>query len=203
MEIKTQLKTSTNNILNRIKCTVCDDMFPNKTELSTHKIKSHKSWKLCNKFFNTDVNIKCLHNPCHFSHVPPSEGMHRCYDCGREFHVLEELMLHRKAIHNAVCRMSLTGDCERNQETCWFNHPIAKHQQPAQSVENVEGVFSNNQETDELENVTGNLSQGFQETPPQESPNLSSQEMNKMMDHVLKTLKSDMAQMFKNMMSHR
>ena len=96
-------KASTNSILNNIKCTVCDDMFPNKTELSTHKFKSHKSWKLCNKFFNTDVQVKCLHNPCHFSHVPPSEGMHRCYDCGREFHVLEELMLHRKKIHNAVC----------------------------------------------------------------------------------------------------
>ena len=129
-------KSPTGNILKNIKCNVCEDMFSNKTELSSHKLKGHKSWKLCNKFFSSDVNVKCLHNPCHFSHVPPSEGMHRCYDCGREFMVLEELMLHRKAIHNAVCRLSLTNQCERDQETCWFNHPPHKNTVAAQGVEN-------------------------------------------------------------------
>ena len=76
--------------LKQIQCTVCGERFTYKTELSTHKLKSHKSWKLCIRHFSTDPRIKCLHNPCHYSHILPSEGKHRCYDCGREFSTLEE-----------------------------------------------------------------------------------------------------------------
>ena len=32
-------------------------------------------------------------------------------------------MLHRKNIHKAICRLYLNNECERDQETCWFNHP--------------------------------------------------------------------------------
>ena len=76
--------------------------------------------------------------------------------------------------------MSLTGDCEGNQETCLFNHPKSKT--PAQNVENVRNRFK--------------------ETPSQEPPNLPPLEMTSMMELMIKTLKSDMTVMFKNMMSH-
>ena len=194
-------KAATEDILNNIEYNVCADKFPNKTELSKHKLKGHKSWKMCNKFFSSDPRVKCIHNPCHFSHVQPSESMHRCYDCGREFPALEELMLHRKSIHNAVCRLSLTDECERNQETCWFNHPPHKAV-TAKQVANTEGDKINTKKNT-VQNVENVNHQGFQEAPPSETPNLPSLEMNKMMEHVLKTLKSEMTQMFKDMMSHR
>ena len=93
---------SETNPLKTVECTVCNDKFSNKTELNSHKLKTHKSWKLCIKFFSQDPNVHCQHKPCHLSHVQPSPDMHRCYNCGREFPSLEGLMLHRKSIHNTI-----------------------------------------------------------------------------------------------------
>ena len=112
----------TDNVFKNVSCAVCNGTFGNKTELNAHKIKSHKSWKLCNKFFSSDPNVKCQHKPCNYSHVQPSADMHRCYNCGREFPDLEILMLHMKSLHNAICRLFQTGVCDRDQESCWFNH---------------------------------------------------------------------------------
>ena len=189
-------KVATRDALKNIQCNVCDDMFLNKTDLTTHKLKSHKSWKLCNKFFSSDSQVKCLHNPCHFSHVQPSEGMHRCYDCGREFSILEELMLHRKTIHNAVCRLSLTNECERDQETCWFNHPPHHKAVSAQSVVNKETTQSNTKK-----NTAQSLI--FQESPPVEAPDLASPQMIQIMDQMMKTMKLEMTKMFQSMINHR
>ena len=137
--------------------------------------------------------MKCLHKPCHYSHVPPSEGMHRCYDCGREFSVLEELMLHRKAIHNAVCRLSLTNQCERDQETCWFNHPPHKNTVPAKYVKS----------NGNPENTANSNQKDFQENPPVEAPSLAAPEISQMMDQMMTVMKSEMTKMFQSMMNHR
>ena len=149
-----------------------------------------------NKFFSSDPRVKCLHNPCHFSHVQPSEGMYRCYDCGREFPALEELMLHRKSIHNAVCRLSLTDECERNQDTCWFNHPPHHKAVSAQSVVNKETTQSNTKK-----NTAQSLI--FQESPPVEAPDLASPQMIQIMDQMMKTMKLEMTKMFQSMINHR
>ena len=178
-------------------------MFSNKTELSTHKLKGHKSWKLCNKFFSPDPNVKCLHNPCHFSHVQPSEGMHRCYDCGREFPGLEELMLHRKSIHNAVCRLSLTNECERDQETCWFNHPPHQNTVTAQSVESRQGSQKTTNKNICKNVMFVNNQTDFPESKQVEAPSLGAQQMSQMMDHMMTTMKLEMTKMFQSMMHHR
>ena len=51
--------------------------------------------------------------------------------------------------------------------------------------------------------ATENNIQGFQNAPQTEAPNPFSQEISKMMDHMMKTLKGDMTQMFPSMMNHR
>ena len=181
--------------LKQIQCNVCEERFTNKTELNTHKLKSHKSWKLCIKHFSTDPRIKCLHNLCHYSHILPSEGKHRCYNCGREFTTLEDLMLHRKSIHNAVCRLYLKNECERDQESCWFNHPENKKHVPvtheANVTKNEKIPVTNVQPVQSVENNE----QGFQDLPTVNSPNI-----NQMMEEIMKHMKSEMAKMFQTMM---
>ena len=185
--------------INNTECTVCKDTFPNKTDLNKHKLTAHKSWKLCTKFFSNNPNIKCQYNPCHYSHVAPTDNMQRCYDCGREFMTTEELMLHRKLIHKSICRLFQTNACERDQESCWFNHYVTKRNESAQNVRNSK-TFS----AKPVQNVaTENNIQDFQNAPQTEAPNLFSQEISKMMDHMMKTLKGDMTQMFHSMMNHR
>ena len=112
--------------------------------------------------------------------------------------VLEELMLHRKAIHNAVCRLSLTNQCERDQETCWFNHPPHKNTVPAQGVEN-----SVNPKTIIKQNMVGSYQEDFQENPQVEAPSLTSPLMGQMMDQMMTVMKSEMTKMFQSMMNHR
>ena len=45
--------------------------------------------------------------------------------------------------------------------------------------------------------------QGFQENHETEAPSLTTPLMSQMMDHMMKTMKSEMAKMFQSIMSHR
>ena len=108
-------------------------------------------------------------------------------------------MLHRKLIHISICQLFQTKECERDQESCWFNHYVTKRNESAQNVRNSK-TFS----AKPVQNVaTENNIQDFQNAPQTEAPNLFSQEISKMMDHMMKTLKGDMTQMFQSMMNHR
>ena len=204
---QTTKKTDTPNDTLKVNCTVCEEKFSNKKELNTHKLKSHKSWKQCNKFFSTDSNVKCRHNPCHFIHTQPSPGMSRCYDCGRELLELEDLMIHRKTIHNAICRLSLTNECDRDQDSCWFNHPKSSpgpSTGPANNVIRVSTSFRDTQPgSTEVLQVVVNDNQDFLESLQVEAPSLGSQKISQMMDHMMITLKSDRVKMFQTMMSQR
>ena len=102
-------------------------------------------------------------------------------------------MLHRKAIHNAVCRLSLTNQCERDQETCWFNHPPHKNTVPAKYVKS----------NGNPENTANSNQKDFQENPPVEAPSLAAPEISQMMDQMMTVMKSEMTKMFQSMMNHR
>ena len=132
--------------------------------------------------------------------------MFRCYDCGREFLVLEDLMLHRKSVHNAVCKLSLTNECDRDQDTCWFNHPATQQQTRVQIVENVQSTPRANDTRTVNSVATDQHQQGFQETPPLapplKAPNFNSPEMINMKNNMMRTLKTDLTEMFKSLMNH-
>ena len=89
----------------------------------------HRSHKPCTKFFAPESNCK-YGDTCHFSHTKVTEGKIRCYKCGIEATGIDEIMLHRKAIHGQNCRNARTNTCKFDQNTCYLNHPSDKGREP-------------------------------------------------------------------------
>ena len=49
-------------------------------------------------------------------------------------------MLHRKLIHISICQLFQTNECERDQESCWFNHYVTKQNETLEDVISEETV---------------------------------------------------------------
>ena len=118
------------------KCKFCDKVFKEQTELATHRINEHKSYKPC-KFMN-----KCrFKDNCPFSHTPIPEGKERCFQCGEEFSEKSHLMKHIKETHREAAKQCHDfPNCSRG-ENCWYKHedfPQAwqRHQPPENRIRN-------------------------------------------------------------------
>ena len=101
------------------KCNFCEEVFPSKNTLSTHRADVHRTFKPCRDTINCQYQTGC-----YFSHVPVTMGKVRCYQCGDEFDTKNTMMIHRK-IHGEVkeCMRLINNQCER-RENCWWSHEI-------------------------------------------------------------------------------
>ena len=99
------------------KCNFCEQMFPSKNTLSTHRTDVHRTFKPCRDPVNCQYQTGC-----YFSHIPVNMGKVRCYQCGEDFDTKNTMMIHRK-IHGEVkqCRRMMTNQCDR-RENCWWSH---------------------------------------------------------------------------------
>ena len=105
-----------------VKCTFCENMFKSKTDMKTHRKEIHKTFRPCRN------PIACVFKEeCVFNHDPIPDGLHRCFQCGKDFKTKNEMMIHRK-IHVGVriCKNFLNNTCSRGSE-CWWNHNVESH----------------------------------------------------------------------------
>ena len=99
------------------KCNFCEEVFPSKNTLSTHRLDVHRSFKTCRDITNCQYQAGCF-----FSHVPVTLGKVRCFQCGEEFDSKHTMMIHRK-IHGGVkqCIRLTNNQCDRG-DNCWWSH---------------------------------------------------------------------------------
>ena len=64
-----------------LKCGFCEEKFPSKKDLATHKYRKHKTYKPCQYFKEGN----CKRSPCRFYHKIIKEGSSICFDCAKEF----------------------------------------------------------------------------------------------------------------------
>ena len=100
------------------KCPFCNEIFSSSTSLAQHRRESHLTYKPCRNIDQCTFGIDCF-----YSHIPISEGLFRCFQCGDEFNTINEMMLHRKENHEGVkiCKKFLENQCMKDNE-CWWLH---------------------------------------------------------------------------------
>ena len=109
----------------KVNCKDCSDVFVDDMALKKHRLSQHRSYKPCNKIQSEDPEVRCkFREACYYSHVPVGDGKYRCFKCGEEFSDMQELMKHRKWVHNEMCRQTAKNSCRYSANTCWFNHNI-------------------------------------------------------------------------------
>ena len=108
-------------------CNFCEKHFLTQSDLMYHKKKEHsKKVSTCWNFSSG----KCDYpdEECWFNHSLTEQlGSKQltCSFCDKAFHVLPELLKHRKKEHTdlvAPCRNILKGACKFGISKCWFNH---------------------------------------------------------------------------------
>jgi hypothetical protein len=113
-------------------CNICDKDYVYKIDLNKHIRETHKSYKTCR-------NLKsCTYAPkCRYDHTEHPEGTQVCYECGKTFKTLHELMKHRKADHRVrLCKEFLKGNCGFSAEDCYNSHAKQSQHTPAPNVAN-------------------------------------------------------------------
>ena len=108
-------------------CRTCCKDFIYKIDLKKHINESQKTYKPCR---NLD---SCTYKVCRFNHKVYPEGHQVCYECGKSFKTVHELMRHRKATHKAVlCKDYLKGNCGYSSEDCYYTHTSQSQLQDSQ-----------------------------------------------------------------------
>ena len=111
-------------------CNICDKDYVYKIDLNKHIRESFKSYKTCR-------NLKtCTYAPkCRYDHTEHPKGTQVCYECGKTFKTLHELMKHRKAVHRVrMCKEFLKGNCGFSSEDCYNSHAKQAQSTPALNV---------------------------------------------------------------------
>ena len=109
-------------------CRTCCKDFIYRIDLKKHINESHKTHKPCR---NMD---SCTFRVCRFNHKVYPLGHQVCYECGKSFKTVHELMRHRKATHKAVlCKDFLKGNCDYPGEECYYTHTNQTQSHASQS----------------------------------------------------------------------
>ena len=98
-------------------CNLCNKDFIYRIDLSKHISDEHKTYKQCRNLGS------CSHPRCRYNHKEYPPGTQICYECGKTFKTIHQLMKHRKAEHKVqLCKEFLKGNCGYSQEDCYFAH---------------------------------------------------------------------------------
>ena len=110
-----------------MKCSFCPATFIEKKNIYAHRQQYHKSYKACINIPN--CSFKEL---CSFNHNPITEGAFICYQCGEEYMIISDLMMHKKNAHKKeLCTKFQTGKCTKNP--CWYTHEMMAQPTPPPS----------------------------------------------------------------------
>ena len=111
--------------LTEIKCSFCPATFIDKKNIFAHRKKYHYSYKACINIDNCSFNEQDL---CSYNHNPITSE-YICFQCGYEFDVLNDLMVHKKNVHKKeLCKKFQTGRCTKNP--CWYTHELMTQPTP-------------------------------------------------------------------------
>ena len=103
---------------------------------------------------------------CRYNHKEYPEGTQVCYECGKTFTTLHDLMKHRKLNHEVrLCREFLNNKCGFSSEDCYNTH--AKRPQPETVLNVVNQSKQTVPETKGFWNITTNPA------PPSRKANLA------------------------------
>ena len=120
-----------NNKSDSIKCYTCSKEFVYKLDLKKHITEAHMTYKPCRNAQSWTYAPRYRYN-----HKEYPEGHHVCYECGKSFKTIHELMKHRKSSHVVpMCKQFMKNKCDFPANECYNNH--AKPKGHAKSVENV------------------------------------------------------------------
>ena len=103
------------------KCNKCDSIYADAEALNCHKQKEHKSYRPRRNF----IAGSCKYgDSCLFNHEDTVEDNFVCYVCGDKFKEKQNLMSHRKCVHDnmPVCKNYLTNSCKFSTQSCWWKH---------------------------------------------------------------------------------
>ena len=113
-------------------CNMCNKDFIYRVDLTKHIRDEHKTYKQCK-------NLKtCTYTPkCRYNHKEYPPGTQICFECGKTFKTVHDLMRHRKSAHKVqLCKEFLKGSCGYSQQDCYYTHANQACPEPAQIVEN-------------------------------------------------------------------
>ena len=141
-------------------CNLCNKDFIYRIDLSKHVAEEHKTYKQCRNLGSCSYRQRCRYN---HNEYPP--GTQVCYECGKTFKTIHELMRHRKAAHKVqLCKEFLKGNCGYSQEDCYFTHAKQTCTGPVIIVE---------KKTEQSKSPT----QGFWEAPSNLAPPATNQKL--------------------------
>ena len=105
-------------------CRFCKKTFRDQQEIANHRRLAHKTYKPCKNI------AMCTFGPnCYYSHDPIPDGKFRCFQCGNIFQSTNDMMLHRKNLHEniKICKKFIKNECDRG-DICWWSHKINNNQ---------------------------------------------------------------------------
>ena len=135
--------------------------------------------------------VQCLYN-----HNQIKENELICYQCGKIFNIINDLMNHRKTSHQGTpCLRYQNKSCNFADEKCWFSHHTNKFTESNDQTKkftesNVEMKSPNKNITPEKQK------QGFWETPENLAPPVKTiAHQNMAMWNKMKTMLQDMTEL--------
>ena len=116
---ETENKESFLNDKDKNYCNLCQKDFIYRIDLKKHINTEHKTYKPCRNLGT------CTYSPCRYNHKVYPKGHHLCFECGKDFKTIHDMMTHRKNTHSTVlCKMFLKRKCNYSSEDCYFTHTI-------------------------------------------------------------------------------
>ena len=129
-------------------CRRCGKDFIYKIDMAKHIKETHKTYKPCKDI--KSCSYKDSRQGCRYNHTIYPEGHQVCFECGKSFKTLHDLMRHRKSDHKVpVCREFLANRCDYSASNCYYTHdkhphpinPVRKSQDKTQSEPQIQGFW--------------------------------------------------------------
>ena len=103
---------------NQFSCKFCNIGFKDNQTLLQHRQSIHKTFKPCK--FMSDCKYQ---NDCSYNHSQIEANSFICYECGKLFPAVSDLMNHRKNSHvKPMCKRFLMNACNFATDKCWYSH---------------------------------------------------------------------------------
>ena len=103
---------------NQFSCKFCNMNFRDNQTLLQHRKSMHKTFKPCNNMSDCKFQKDCLYN-----HSQIEANSFICYECGKLFPVVSDLMSHRMNSHEKpMCKRFLMNACNFATDKCWYSH---------------------------------------------------------------------------------
>ena len=129
-------------------CRTCSKDFIYKIDLTKHMKETHKMYNSCRDI--QACTYKDSRQGCRYNHKEYPERRQVCFECGKNFKTVHDLMRHRKADHMVpICKDFLANSCGYSTSNCYYTHnkhphpqiPVKKSQESTQADPQIQGFW--------------------------------------------------------------